>query len=122
MSPYISKSPKSNTMNILKALVSVFILMICTTANSQEVPSTYQLERVIIFVEDIAIVAVLDEEGLVKKKIMELPDYFDQKHDDEYYIQQSLKILTDQDLTDSIEGPDTLSPKLATSESFKTEN
>ena len=81
-----------------------------------------ELERVIVFADDMAVVAVLDEDGLITKKIMEIPDYFEQNHSDEHYIRKSMSVLSDVAIQSALEKRKRPHNELATSESIEPDN
>ena len=48
-------------------------------------------ERVVVLLDDQAIVATLDTTGAVDQKVIDIPSYFEEDFDDAYYVALSYK-------------------------------
>ena len=86
------------TMNNIKLVFLLIFLAVSTMLAGQSETATPSLQRVIVIENSQAIVAVLDEEGFVLKKIMDVPSYFNERHKDEHYITASYTSLSDAQL------------------------
>jgi len=110
-------------MNDIKLLIAITFTLISSSlvAQDNEVPTA--LERVLVYHNEAAMVAVLDEEGNVLKKIMDIPQYFEENYSELHYIKESYQVLSDKDLVILRDKDKELNKNhLATSESFEPEN
>jgi len=85
-------------MNNIKRCLLLISFSACSMLTAQDEVTAPTMDRVIIFQANQAIVAVLDNEGFVKRKIMDLPDYFIENHSDKFYIEASYISLSDAQL------------------------
>ncbi len=72
-------------MNKYKLLSLVSFLLLSASCFSQS-KTVQEKQRVVVWVEDRAIVAELDSTGAIDQKIIDIPNYFDEDYGDAHYI------------------------------------
>ena len=76
-----------NKYKLISLLSLLFFSILCSGQTSQEESE----HRVVVLIDDQAIVAILDSTGAVAHNLMNIPSYFDDNHEDAYYVALSYK-------------------------------
>lgn len=73
-------------------LISLMSFLLISIISFGQIPKVEpEEERVVVFIDNQAIVATLDSTGAVAQKVLDIPAYFDEDHDDAYYVSLSYK-------------------------------
>ena len=76
-----------NKYKLISLMSLLFVSISCFGQSHQTVSE----ERVVVLIDDQAIVATLDTTGAVEEKVLDIPSYFDDDFDDAYYVALSYK-------------------------------
>lgn len=77
-------------MNKYKSISLMSLLLISISCFGQSYHVAPE-ERVVVFIDDEAIIATLDSTGAVDQKVRDIPRYFEEDFDDAYYVALSYK-------------------------------
>ena len=78
-------------MNKYKLISLMSFLLVSLISFGQSPQAEPKEERVVVLIDDQAIVATLDSTGALDQKVLDIPSYFDEEHNDAYYVALSYK-------------------------------